>query len=141
MKKEKKKKRFLKLPQYPGGNIAFRKFIAENLIYPEEAINNRIEGTVYLSLQINDDGIVLDAKIDKGLGYGCDEEALRLAKMLQYESVRNRGVRVQSRIKIRIRFEPEYKGPEINYNFVSENKKEGTKIPEPQKYEYKIKLE
>lgn len=98
------KKRFLKLPEYPGGKEEFRKYIQENLKYPEEALKYGIQGTVHISAEISDNGEVLDVHIDRGIGYGCDEEAIRLIRDCVFGGVKNKGVRVRSKKKFRIPF-------------------------------------
>lgn len=82
---EKKDKHFIKKPIYPGGQAAFKKFIADNLKYPKEALEKKIEGTVVLKYSINHKGIVKDVKVIKSLGHGCDEEAVRVIKLLKFE--------------------------------------------------------
>lgn len=127
-KKDPKEKKFLALPKYPGGNNAFRKFIEDNLKYPEEAIKNKIEGIVYVSCTVNDNGDVIEAIITKGIGYKCNEEALRLVKMLKYEKVRNRGLRVYVKIKTRITFKIKNKPTKIQYHYSIKNDKKTDKI-------------
>ena len=137
-----KKKKFLNLPTYPGGRDAFRKFIAENLVYPPLALQNKIEGTVFLSYVVNDYGEVIDAKVHRGLGYGCDEEALRLIRLLHYGKVNNRGMRVRSEIKTGIRFVLPPNVSEVKYSYISAPpvvKKETEKNPAPT-YSYTITL-
>jgi len=85
MAKERKDKSFIKKPIYLGGTKAYRAFIKDNLKYPKEALENKIEGTVMLRYSINYKGEVIDAKILKGIGYGCDEEAKRIVKLLKFE--------------------------------------------------------
>lgn len=99
-----RKKRFLILPKYIGGSRAFREFIYENLRYPQAAIDSMIEGTVVVEYDIHDDGSVSDAHILKGIGYGCDEEAIRVVSLLRFEKVKNRGIRVKLTSKTSIRF-------------------------------------
>lgn len=99
-----KKPRFLKFPEYPGGKAAFKRYVAENLVYPEDAIKNRIEGTVHLSVEVDDNGKVIDVHIEKGIGHGCDEEAVRLVSLMHYGSVHNRGVRLKTRRRMSINF-------------------------------------
>lgn len=82
---ERKDKHFIKKPQYPGGQAAFKKFISDNLKYPEEALKQKIEGTVVLKYSIDFKGKVGEVKIIKSLGYGCDEEAARVIRMLEFE--------------------------------------------------------
>jgi len=85
MSKERKDNQFIKKPYYEGGITALRKFIKENLKYPKEALAKKIEGTVLVRHDIDHKGKVIGAKVLKGIGHGCDEEATRLIKLLQYE--------------------------------------------------------
>lgn len=100
----KREKKFLKLPHLDGGRDLLKKFIKENLIYPEEALKKNIEGDVIIKYKVTGKGEVINSEIIKGIGYGCDEEALRLVSMLSYQSVKNRGVRVITDNKIKIPF-------------------------------------
>jgi len=109
------KKRFLNLPKYPGGNEAFRKFIVENLLYPDAALEARVEGTVIVEYDIHDNGVVQHPRVIKGIGYGCDEEAIRVVGLLRYEKVKNRGLRVRMTSKTNINFR--LPGIKINYSF------------------------
>ncbi len=101
---EKSRKKFLKLPRLDGGKELLKQFLKENLQYPKEAVEKRIEGDVIIRFKVTGRGEVLDPKVEKGIGYGCDEEALRLVSMLQYQAVKNRGVRVTTNNKIKIPF-------------------------------------
>ncbi len=109
MKKEQRKKKFLEVPEYPGGKTAFREFVAKHLQYPGEALKKQISGTVMLTAEIDHNGKVINVKINKGIGYGCDEEAERVVKKMQFKPVKNRGVKITSRKKIRIGFHPPVK--------------------------------
>jgi len=60
-------------------------FVAKNIRYPEDAKNQAISGRVYVSFQINSDGSLSDYKIEKGVGYGCDEEAIRVIKLTKQQ--------------------------------------------------------
>ncbi|HVA97291.1 MAG TPA: energy transducer TonB [Bacteroidia bacterium] len=70
-------------PKYLGGIGAALQFIFENIHYPDEALKNKISGTVYVDFRINRDGTVSDVVVRHGLGYGCDEEAIRVIKMMK----------------------------------------------------------
>ncbi|VAW14907.1 hypothetical protein MNBD_BACTEROID01-2420 [hydrothermal vent metagenome] len=133
-----KKKSFLKLPQYPGGKTALQKYIKENLIYPAEAKEAGIEGIVYLSAEIDDNGIIGGVEVAKGLGYGCDEEAIRLVKSIKFGGVTNRGKRLKTKKKFRISFklgkQPKKK---VSFSIKTETKKEDT-TPKQTKYNYII---
>ena len=62
-----------------------RAFLKKHLRYPPEASANKIEGTVVLRIAINYKGKVIDSKVKSSLGYGCDEEAQRVVKLLEFE--------------------------------------------------------
>jgi TonB family protein len=136
------KKRFLNMPKYPGGSEAFRKFIAANLRYPEAAIAARIEGTVIVEYDIFDNGEVQHPRVIKGIGHGCDEEAVRVISLLRFEKVKNRGVRLKMTTKANINFKlPEFR---INYSQADDSNSSKTE-PEPIKstpvvYEYTVKF-
>lgn len=139
-----KKKRFLNLPKYPGGSKAFREFIAENLRYPESALEAKVEGSVMVEYDINDNGAVSNSRVLKGLGYGCDEEAVRVVHLLRFEKVKNRGVRVKMTTKTTIHF----RLPIVSVNYtVSYATKPDKPDAEPEQkdgtpvtYEYSITL-
>lgn len=99
-----KKKQFLRTPSYPGGTKALMEFIRHNLRYPTQALMHRIEGEVHVAFEVDEEGIVRRPRIVRGIGYGCDEEAIRLVSMLRYKPVRNRGVKVTSHMDIVIHF-------------------------------------
>lgn len=104
MKKEKRNKDFLHKPIYPGGIKAIRQLIKENLRYPVLAKEQSIEGTVHVKYTINYQGKVIEAKLISGIGYGCDEEAIRLVKLLQFEVAKNRRRKVLFHKKLQIHF-------------------------------------
>lgn len=104
MNSPKKKDDYLRVPRYPGGKKAFQEFINKNIRYPQEALDARIDGGVIVGYSVNDNGFVENPHIIKGLGYGCDEEALRVIGLLKYEKVRNRKVRVKITTKTTIHF-------------------------------------
>ncbi|HMQ47251.1 MAG TPA: energy transducer TonB [Saprospiraceae bacterium] len=104
MEKERKGKDFIHQPVYKGGPKAMSDFIKQHLRYPEEALSNGIEGTVYLTYTINNQGKVVDVRIITALGYGCDEEAARVVRLLQFEVPKNRGVKVLFNKKLKIPF-------------------------------------
>ena len=68
-----------KMPEFPGGEMELNKFIYQNLQYPIGADIQKIEGKVVIEFIVNYRGEPLNFKIVKGIGYGCDEEALRVA--------------------------------------------------------------
>jgi TonB family protein len=66
------------LPEFVGGNQNFIKFIKSKLSYPEKAVRSNIEGAVEIAFEITRDGSLNNIRLLKGIGYGCDEEALRI---------------------------------------------------------------
>ncbi|MBK7171850.1 MAG: energy transducer TonB [Bacteroidales bacterium] len=141
-----KEKKFLEIPSYPGGKQAFIKFIEEQLIYPEEALQNLIEGTVYLEYTVDNIGTVGDVIITHGVGFGCDEEALRLVSLLRYDPKRNRGIRMKTKMKTRIRFDlPAHLKPQPTINITYTSPVTENKIPPVvnpgEGYGYTINLE
>ncbi|MFK8005670.1 MAG: energy transducer TonB [Saprospiraceae bacterium] len=104
MHKERKGKHFIKNPFYEGGLKAMREFISQNKKYPKEALEEKIEGTVVIKYTINYKGKVIDTKVLKSLGYGCDEEAQRVIKLMKFEAPKNRGIKVKFFKNIQIHF-------------------------------------
>lgn len=69
-------------PEFEGGDAALRNFIAKNILYPQSARDAGQEGKVYITFVINESGLVEGAKVLKGIGYGCDEESMRVINKL-----------------------------------------------------------
>ena len=67
-------------PEFPGGQKAFAKFLGSNIRYPVAARESNIQGKVYIGFVVEKTGELSDLKIVKGIGGGCDEEALRVLK-------------------------------------------------------------
>lgn len=95
---------FITQPTYPGGAKALNEFIASNLRYPEDAIKNQIQGTVSVDFDIDVFGNVTAAKIKHGLGYGCNEEAIRLISLLKFTKRKYQGVHVVFHRNLNIHF-------------------------------------
>ncbi|MDA3943540.1 MAG: energy transducer TonB [Bacteroidetes bacterium] len=133
----KKEKKFLDLPRYFGGKTALSKFINENIRYPEEALKAGIEGKVLVGFDIDDNGKVHNPSIIHGIGYGCDEEALRVVGLLRYQKVSNRGKKVLVHNKINIRFKLPVK--KLNYTLTkAEPAAKPASKPKEQIYSYTI---
>ncbi|MBP6979010.1 MAG: M56 family metallopeptidase [Bacteroidales bacterium] len=65
-------------PTFKGGQEAMVKFISQNIHYPEAAKKQGIQGTVFVSFMVNEKGKVTNGKVLRGIGSGCEEEALRV---------------------------------------------------------------
>jgi TonB family protein len=70
------------MPAFPGGEEARIKFMMENLKYPQDAMKKGISGKVFVSFIVKADGSITDVKILRGIGGGCDEEAMRVVKLM-----------------------------------------------------------
>lgn len=70
------------MPEFPGGTKALARFFRKNYRYPKEAQEKGVEGVVYIRFVVNTDGSLSNAKIVKGIGSGCDEEAIRLVSIM-----------------------------------------------------------
>ncbi len=111
----------LKLPRYKGGMEALRAFIVAHLRYPEEAKTHKIEGAVEVAYDVDGLGRIRNVKILAGLGFGCDEEVIRLINMLVYEKATNPGRHTLSHKKLKIDFklpkeQPKATPTKINYH-------------------------
>ncbi|MEI6889241.1 MAG: TonB family protein [Bacteroidales bacterium] len=70
------------IPEFPGGWAGLGQFILKNLKYPESAKKSQTQGKVLVSFIVWSNGSVGDVKIQQGIGHGCDEEAVRVVKMM-----------------------------------------------------------
>ncbi len=59
-----------------------QKYLTGSMRYPRRARDRGIEGTVYISFTVDKDGKIKDVAVEKGLGYGCDEEAIRVVSAM-----------------------------------------------------------
>lgn len=86
----------------------FNKYINDNLVYTSEAKRKRITGSVFVTFIINKEGIIVKdrIKIEKGLGYGLDEEAIRLiSNCPKWKPASQRGTNVYQSITLPIEFQ------------------------------------
>ena len=92
-------------PQFPGGNSKMNAFLIANLKYPVKATENGIQGTVYVSFVVGKNGTITNIKAIKGVGGGCDEEAVRvIGKMPNWTSGKQEGKTVRSQYTLPIKF-------------------------------------
>ncbi len=71
-----------KMPEFPGGKLALQQYLADSLIYPPKAIEQGIEGRVYVSFTIDATGKIMDVKILRSVHPLLDAEALRVVKAM-----------------------------------------------------------
>jgi protein TonB len=92
------------MPSFPGGEAELFKYLGKTVKYPPMAQDANITGVVYMTFVVDENGKVKDPKVLRGIGGGCDEEALRVVKnMPNWEPGKQRGkpVRVQYNLPIR----------------------------------------
>ena len=68
------------MPEFPGGEEARIKYMSKNIKYPKDAYEKGAQGTVYVSFVVEKDGSIGEAKVLRGVGKSCDQEALRVVK-------------------------------------------------------------
>jgi len=143
MKKSKQVKNFIQRPSYPGGRTAINELIKRELKYPERALEAKVEGKVKVAYSLNHKGVVIRTKVEKGLGHGCDEEAVRLVNMLRFDVPKNRGMRVTFKKTITINFRlPKQKKPAVSYQYAAPKSKPKKSQPsKPKKKSYTITIQ
>ena len=94
-------------PQFPGGQKALDKFIADNVVYPEAAREHEIEGTVMVDFEIDKMGMIYTPHVkgDK-LGYGLETEAMKVVnKMPLWVPARFNGKNIKTHYSLPITFQ------------------------------------
>lgn len=94
-----------KLPEYPGGIDGLVSYLSTNLKYPEAAKEKGVEGTVAVKFIVETDGSVSDVEILRGIGAGCDEEALRVvSETKDWSPGIKDGQKVRTEMRLPIKF-------------------------------------
>ena len=70
------------MPEFPGGDKSLFQFIADNTKYPADAKEKGIKGRVFVNFIVEPDGSVSDIRVLRGIGGGCDEEAVRIVESM-----------------------------------------------------------
>lgn len=70
------------LPQFPGGAMELMKWLTDNLKYPQKAQKKKIEGKVVVQFIVAADGTMTDLKVVQSLEASCDNEAMRVMRMM-----------------------------------------------------------
>jgi len=93
------------MPSFPGGEAELFKYLGKNIKYPQMATDAGISGVVYVTFVVDKDGKIRDAKVLRGIGGGCDEEAVRVVKsMPTWKPGKQRGKSVTVQYNLPIRF-------------------------------------
>ena len=97
------------MPQFPGGQEAMQKFIAENIRYPMMAKENGIQGRVYVEFVVNEKGAVTNPRVIRGVDPNLDREALRVVQaMPNWKPGKQRNKAVKVSITLPVNFKLEY---------------------------------
>ena len=88
-----------------GGMPAFYKYVGEKIKYPAQARRMGVEGRVFVEFVVNRDGSIVDVRAIKGIGAGCDEEAVRIVQSApSWKPGKQRGKPVRQKMVIPIIF-------------------------------------
>ncbi|NJN26050.1 MAG: energy transducer TonB [Cyclobacteriaceae bacterium] len=92
-------------PTPEGGMAAFYQFVQKNLKYPAQARRMGIEGKVFVQFVVDKDGSLTEVQAVKGIGAGCDEEAVRVIEEApKWKPGKQRGRSVKVRMILPITF-------------------------------------
>jgi len=95
-------------PEFPGGTTEMYKYLSKNIKYPSAASRANVSGRVFMSFVVNTDGSIQDVSVLKGLGFGCDEEAIRVVKaMPKWKPGKQSGRAVRVKYNLPINFQLE----------------------------------
>ena len=84
------------MPAYPGGDAKLYEYLGKNIKYPQIARESGIQGRVFVNFVVEPDGSVSNVKVMRGIGGGCDEEAMRVIKtMPKWKPGKQRGKAVR----------------------------------------------
>jgi len=90
---------------YPGGLDALYRYIGSNIHYPQEARIKGVSGAVFITFVVEKDGSLDNFKVLRGIGFGCDEEALRvLQSSAKWTPGEQNGKAIRQQYTIPIRF-------------------------------------
>jgi TonB family protein len=92
------------MPMYPKGNFALQDFIKQNLEYPRQAQLANIQGTVIIRFVVEPSGLPTNIAVEKSVGAGCDEEAIRILQMIKWYPAKNDNTLVRSQMTFPIYF-------------------------------------
>ena len=93
------------MPAYPGGDQKLMEYVAKNIKYPQIARETGIQGRVFVGFVVEPDGSVSNVKVLRGIGGGCDEEAVRVVKsMPKWKPGKQRGKAVRVSYMLPVNF-------------------------------------
>lgn len=94
------------MPDFPGGIAKLGEYLAKSIKYPQMARESGIQGRVYINFIVEPDGHVSNVKVMRGIGGGCDEEAVRVVKaMPKWKPGKQRGKAVRVSYNLPVNFQ------------------------------------
>jgi TonB family protein len=95
----------IKLAEPAGGKKAYDRYLQNSIRYPQQALDNKVKGRVTVQFTVRSDGSLDEFNVIKGLGYGCDEEVMRLVKEgPKWSPTTEDSVPVDSEVRVRVKF-------------------------------------
>lgn len=95
----------IKLAEPAGGKIAYDNYLQNSIRYPQQALDNKVTGRVTVQFTVRADGSLDEFNVIKGLGYGCDEEVMRLVKEgPKWTPTTEDSMPVESEVRVRVKF-------------------------------------
>ena len=92
-------------PEFPGGEKALFTYLSKSIKYPPMAKDAGVQGVVYVTFVVEPDGNITNVKVLRGIGAGCDDEAVRVVKaMPKWKPGKQRGKSVRVQFNLPIRF-------------------------------------
>ena len=93
------------MPEFPGGMGELMKYLAKNIKYPPLAKESGIQGRVFINFVVEPTGAISNVKVLRGIGGGCDEEAVRVvASMPKWKPGKQRGKSVRVSYNLPVKF-------------------------------------
>jgi len=93
------------MPSFPGGDQALLEYMAKNTKYPPLARENGLQGIVVVTFVVDEKGNINNVQVLRGIGGGCDEEAIRVVKsMPAWKPGKQRGMPVRVQYNLPFRF-------------------------------------
>ena len=97
------------MPMYAGNDQGLSDYISSNIVYPDQAVENNVEGTVQVQFVVDENGAVSDVKtLGNKLGYGLEEEAVNVvSKLPKWTPGKVKGKNVKTRLSVPITYKLE----------------------------------
>jgi periplasmic protein TonB len=92
------------MPEPIGGYKLFYEQLSTSIKYPRQAQRNNTEGKVFVEFLVDENGKITNLKVSKGIGHGCDEEAMRVLSLTHWQPGKQRGIPVKVRMTLPLTF-------------------------------------